>query len=190
MECAIAPIVEGHGDVRAFRVLVNRLLAEGAAGTATICTPIRTPRGKIVNDEELAKYAQIALSNIRERGVPGGVLLLFDADDDCAVELAEGRRTILEKETGVPSECVLAVREYETWLVAGDTQHDFDGDAESKRNPKAVLKEWYGRYTETADQPSLTARMDPQQARTRCRSFRAFENALLRLVDKIQAQRR
>lgn len=177
----IAPIVEGHGDVQSIRILIQRLFPE-----VEVARPIRAPRAKILSDEQLARYAKLCVSNVRERGAVGGIVLLFDSDDDCAVSISQSRRAKLRDASGLPAECVLAVREFESWLVAGDGQYRYEGEIEVKRNPKGVLKEWYGRYRETVDQPGLTAKIDLDQVRSRSRSFRAFDSALVRLMDGIR----
>ncbi|MCC5786324.1 MAG: DUF4276 family protein [Phycisphaerales bacterium] len=179
----IAPIVEGHGDVQAIRILIQRLFPD-----VGVARPIRASRAKILSDEQLSSYAQLCVSNVRECGSAGGIMLLFDSDDDCAVTTAHSRRAKLRDASGLPAECVLAVREFESWLVAGDGQYRYDGEIELKRNPKGVLKEWYGRYRETVDQPGLTAKIDLEQVRLRSRSFRAFDSALVRLMKSIHEQ--
>ena len=41
-----------------------------------------------------------------------------------------------------------------------------------------LLKNWYGQYTETADQARLVATADIAEIRSACRSFRRLESAL------------
>lgn len=177
MPFVLATIVEGHGDVPAVRLLLQRLHPD-----ILVPTPIRVPKSRIKDDEHLRRYIDVAHANINEQGDRGAILLLFDADSECAVALADSRRDALKDDDRAHFECILVVREFEAWLIAGDPSHQFNDDPETHANPKRVLQDWYGRYKETADQPRLTSRLDIDATRTRCRSFRAFESALQRLL--------
>ena len=81
----VVPIVEGHGDVAAVPVLLRRLVDAAEAWDAVrIDQPIRCNRSQLVNGVQLRKRVRLA----RLREDCGAILVVFDSDDDCPVELA------------------------------------------------------------------------------------------------------
>ena len=81
----VVPIVEGHGDAVAVPVLLRRLVDAAKAWDAVrIGQPIRCKRGQLVDQAELTKRVRLA----RLRKDCSAILILFDSDDDCPVELA------------------------------------------------------------------------------------------------------
>lgn len=178
MTFTLATIVEGEGEVSALPELLRRL-----EPTWRYPRPIRFPRTKLLKDEGIIKAISIALATIRDGSGSGAVLIMLDADDDCAVELARGRLNAVPEAIRSSTQCVVAVREYEAWLVAGDPDHPYPDDPEARRDAKGVLKQWYGLYKPTADQARFTARCDWDRVRQRCRSFRKLEAALAAIGD-------
>lgn len=140
MSYTIAPIVEGHGEVEAVRVLLRRIRAD-----LDIARPVRFPRTRLVQRDELQRAARIARTNIRAEGA---ILLILDADEDCAGELGPRLLGFLtDAGLGVPSFVVAIVREFEAWLVAGDPAQKVD-DAEALGRAKQRLREIHGVYRE------------------------------------------
>lgn len=177
------PIVEGHGDVDAVPILIRRLAAALGYGNVHVEKAIRWPRFKIVKQGELERAVRLALGKL---GVnPGAILILLDAEDDCPArlgpELLERARKVA---VTVPVGVVLAAREYEAWFLAALTslrgRRGISPDAEPPPDPEAIrgakeaLEQWLrngGTYSETVDQPALTAYFDLEEARERSPSF-------------------
>lgn len=166
MSCVVAPIVEGHGDVAALPLLLRMI-----DPTLSVSRPVRFPRSRLLADDDshLHRAAAIAASNITGRGV---VLLVLDADEDCAAQLGPKLESRLRK-LSPQCECrvALAVREFEAWIVGGDAAYDVQ-DADTAGNLKDRIRERHGVYGETADQPRLIANADLTLLEKRSRSFR------------------
>lgn len=117
----------------------------------------------------------------REHG--SAVLILFDSDDDCPVELAARVRGWAVAEAGRRCEVVLAKCEYEVWFLATveslRTHRDVRDDAQSHPHPESP-RDAKGRlesmmrigYSETVHQPAFSAIFCLSAAYARCRSFR------------------
>lgn len=186
----LVPIVEGHGEVAAVRILLERTWIEllGQEEYLEVLQPIRRPRTKLDNREELRRAVHLGKLKLfqnpspEEPGVRFLVLLLLDLDPhegppcDLAPDLAEWMR---EDHGDVDTACVLANREYETWFVAAAeslglaTHGDVPDDPEVARSGKKWVQDRMqeGRYSETVDQPALTRRMDLELCRRRSPSF-------------------
>ncbi|MFN7020531.1 MAG: hypothetical protein ACK4WH_04280 [Phycisphaerales bacterium] len=176
MSYVVATIVEGHGEVDAVPVLVRRLHP-----LLVVPRPLRVKRHRIIHPTEIERYAWIAESNIRQVEGRGGLLVVLDADDDCAADVGP---TLQRQFASVLSHrmvrVVLAVREFESWLVAGDeTSREV---ADEERGGKNWLKDRLGRYSPTVDQPRLCAELDLARAERASRSFRRMLKAVSELV--------
>lgn len=175
-------IVEGQGDEAAAPVLLRRLAAAAQAWGVLIARPHRRRRTQLVQRDSLQGAVRVALLR------PGcaGVMILFDADDDCPKELAPTLAAWAQEAAGTtPCAVVMANREYEAWLLAGveslrgtagiradAAQHP---DPESPRDAKSELESRMRpgfSYSPTVDQASLTASVDLVRAYRSCRSFR------------------
>lgn len=183
-----APIVEGHGEVHSIRLLIERVWSTlGRDDWPRVLAPIRHPKGKLVKPRELKRAVELAALKLAQTSASHPViLLLLDADEDCAAELGP---ELLEAMKSVRSDltclCAIAVNEYETWFVAGaEGMSDMvdlpAGGAPEDPESTGLGKGWIqrhfasGRYSETADQPRLTARLDVNLARKRSPSFDRF----------------
>ena len=180
----VACIVEGHGEVEALPVLLDRLsawlLPEGYRAVAR--PPLRTRKDRFLNkDAEFDRFVGLAGS---KAGAEGSVLILLDADDDRPAELG---RDVLERARrllpNLPVSVVIANREFEAWFLAAAASLDepdaFESsrwtgdDPEAPRNAKGKLALCLGRsYREIQDQPAFASRMDLAAARLASRSFR------------------
>ncbi len=184
----IAPIVEGHGEVQAIRILLDRVWREIAGGQyAEVLQPIRRPRSQLLKEDELKRAVQLAFAKLRQTPAaetPNVVLVMADAEPDAACILAPrllGWAKAAAEHVAVC--CVLPNPEYETWFAAAaESLTDYvalqDGEnaptePEKARHGKSwVQRRFKGvRYSETVDQPRLTARMDLQMCRQRSPSF-------------------
>lgn len=176
MSFVVAPIVEGHGDVQAVPLLIRRL----HQGT-TVGKPVRFPKNKLIIPEHLKRAADIAASNITGRGA---VLLVMDADEDCAAELGpqlEARLCrILPQHL---CRVVLAVREFESWIVGGHSEFDV-ANPDDAGSLKARIRARFGIYKETVDQPRLIASSNLERLSTCSRSFCRFKKVLAEILEQ------
>jgi hypothetical protein len=178
----IQPIVEGHGEVAAVPILLRRLRDQAQAFELDINAPIRRKRSELVQEAGLRRSIQLA----RRQQKCGSIVVLFDSDRDCAAQIAPQLQTWAQSEAGkIPCRIVLATKEYEAWFLASiESLRGRRGirdnavshaDPEVPRGAKTQLETRMrpGRsYSETADQPVLSAHFDLRPAFQRCRSFR------------------
>lgn len=184
----VAPIVEGDGEFHCVRILLDRVWRELVGGAyLQVLQPIRQPRTQLVRPEGLRRAVQLALRKLAQLTVgddPTLVLILLDADDDCPAQLAP--RLLQEAGEVAPASrvaCVLACVEYETWFVAAaeslandlklDSNVPVPEDPEGLKLRKKWIEDRFRkpRYSETRDQPALTARMDLARCQSRSPSF-------------------
>jgi len=192
----IQPIVEGHGDVVAFPVLLRRLLAEAGRSTVGVGRPIRRRRNELVREFDVQKAVRLALSKQN----CCAILILFDGDSDCPAELGpEVRAWALESAGNIPCEVVIAHREYEAWFLAAIEsirgRRGILSNAESHPSPEEPLgaKEQIEArmragisYIETTDQPAFSALFSMSDAYRRSRSFRKLTRSIGALLSNMQ----
>lgn len=181
----IVPIVEGHGEVASIRILLHRIWHEvlGSGLGLVVESPIRLQRGRVTDAAELGRWLDYAAVRLRGSQAAGTVLLLFDADHDPACELAPRLLALARRcRADLDVACVLPTPEYETWFVAAaESLGSFLSLRASEPHLEApelgrVGKQWVrerhpSRYSETLDQPSMTAAMDLALCRSRSPSF-------------------
>lgn len=185
----IQPIVEGHGEESAVPVLLRRLCHDEArAWGVKIEKPHRRPRSQLVKQDTFRKAVRVA--GLAPDTI--GILVLFDADDDCPAELAPKLgRWAHDVADGRPCPIVMANREYEAWFLASIEslrgQSGIREDAasfpepECPRDAKGRLKRMMERgaiYSPTRDQTALTTGLDFASAYRGCRSFRKLVSAV------------
>ncbi|MCY9784206.1 DUF4276 family protein [Nocardiopsis sp. EMB25] len=184
----IAPIVEGHGEMPAVRVLVSRVAAEYAGTAVRVEQPFRLDSAKMRKPEELAKAIRVQSARVRGHG---GVLVLRDGDDkdkECPVELAK-EMVPAPGLVNVPVEIVIARHEYEAWFLAAAeslrthaaVRDDAEApeDPEARRDAKGALRAIMNEpYRETLHQAKFSAVMDLRLAERRSRSFRRMIHAV------------
>ena len=164
----LAPIVEGHGDVAAVRVLLRQLQPQ-----LRVATPVRQPRAKLVTRAGLTHAVHIAASNIT--ATRGAVMLLIDADNDCPATLARLlQRWLTEDFSHIATHVVLAKREIEAWVVGGDASYGVNHPDEAGKLERRI-QEAMGRYKKSVDLARLMAAIDPQRLLHNSRSFRRLE---------------
>jgi len=173
----IACIVEGHGEVDAVPVLVRRIgAAMQPAAYPEVLRPMRVPASRLLKQGELERAVEFAA---RKSGVNGAILIVLDCDDGCPAELGP---LLLERAKRVRSDrhiaVVLAKREYEAWFLAAAAsirgRRGLPSDLVPPEDPEAIrdAKGWLGdrmpggSYSETTDQPALSACFDLESART------------------------
>ena len=183
----IQPIVEGQGDVAAVPLLLRRLRDEAQAWGLDVGRAHRRQRTQLVKKDSLQNAVRVAA--LQEDCA--GILVLFDADDDCPAELAPTlEQWAREAAGGIPCAVVMAYREYEAWFLA--SMEALRGKAgirpeavshphpELPRDAKGELERFMPRgasYSATVDQAPLTAHLDLQNVYRRCRSFRKLVTA-------------
>jgi|GEM_PF-535672 len=197
----IVPIVEGPGEVEAVPALLWKLLAEmerydiqvGEAQNAHGCGNLIVPGG-------VEKF----VGNAWTKRDCGAVLILMDAEEQCAMQLAaDFSRRILAMGVRFPVATVIAKCEYEAWFLAsletiagvsfGNRQGlpaglSYPGEVEEKVGVKGWITRQLpeGRiYKETLDQVAMTRLISLESARQRSRSFRRLCHALKQAVDAI-----
>ena len=183
----IQPIVEGQGDEAAVPLLLRRLRDEAQAWGLEVGRPHRRRRTQLVKKDSLQSAVRVAA--LREDCA--GILILFDADDDCPAELAPTLEQWAREAAGeIPCAVVMANREYEAWFLASVEalrgRAGIPPEAASHPHPKAprdakgeLERRMPGgaSYSATVDQAPLTAHLDLQSAYRRCRSFRKLVSA-------------
>lgn len=186
----VAPIVEGHGEFQAIRSLLNRLWTEQLGGEhMDVLQPIRRPRSQLGTKEGLSRAISLAVLKLTA-GQPSPdpclILVLLDRDPDRKPPCVLGPELLEQARAARPDfdiTCVLANTEYETWFVAAaDSLTDYiqmlPGESVPRSPEETGLgKSWVQRhfkgikYSETVDQPAMTARMDLTLCRQRSPSF-------------------
>jgi hypothetical protein len=192
----VAPIVEGHGETEAVRILIERTWREIAGGQyAQVLRPLRRPRTELIQRPGLERallHTANRVASVSQATSPL-VLLLLDAHDDAVCVLAPRLSHIAQEVCGhLDFSCVLADREFETWFVAAaeslsqylsdDLQTVAAVQDISGLGKAWVARHFRGTYSETVDQPRLTAAMDLVQVRARSPSFDKFCRELERRV--------
>jgi hypothetical protein len=183
----IQPIVEGAGEVRAVPVLLRRLRDVANAYPLEVNPPIKRPRADLVREAGVRKAVRLA----RKQSDCGGILIVFDSDDDCPNEVAPRVQGWGQSESSpIPCYVVMPAREYEAWFLAAvESLRGIRGilpDATSHPDPdmrRGAAEEIRRRmqpnrrYSKPVDQPALTARFDMATVYRRCRSFRHMVSA-------------
>lgn len=185
----VIPIVEGHGESAAAPLLIRRIWCELLQGEyVDVLKPIRSKRNLLIKEEGLCKAVELALSKLRNSPSldPALVLVLIDQDpgpDPACLMAPQMLGFIRSHFAHANASCVVANVEYETWFVAAaeslskylrlDSQEVVPQDPEGQRCGKGwIASRFYEtRYSETQDQPALTAAMDLELCRRRSPSF-------------------
>lgn len=177
----LIPVVEGQSEERALGVLLRRIVDNSVT---EIARPFRVKRNKVVREGELERSVVQA---VRSRPGATAVLIVLDADDDCAAELApalvERAHSAAVTRVGV----VLPTIEIEAWILAAiESVRGVRGirsdaqpppDVESVRDAKRALTERMTGargYVATDDMPALFATMDVNVAVSRSPSMAKF----------------
>lgn len=191
----IVPIVEGHGEVAAFPILLRRLGALSAPERPLdIRRPIRVSRAHILKPDQLGRYVELAAL---QHGGAGATIVLFDADDDCPASLGPKLQKVADAvRPGSAVSVVLAMREFEAWFLAAAKSlrgvRGLPDDLAPPPNPEAVrdAKGWlqYRRtdglaYSPTVDQPALAAQFDLDEARAASSSFDKLAREVERILE-------
>jgi len=180
----VIPIVEGHGEQKSIRILLQRIGIELLdAVHIEVLRPIRIPRSKLVQKLELEKAVELAARKSIEKGHPDAlILIMLDADRDAPCVLGP---KILKWAKRCRSDfeiaCEIVVVEYETWFAGSaeslldyiDLEEPTPENPEENRHGKAWIRQRYRgpAYSETIDQPAMTNALDLNLVKARCPSF-------------------
>jgi len=191
---------EGHGEVKALpRLCLSIRNYLNVVDWNIDPTIVRLPRADFVappvskrrtttcNAEALGKGIQLARMRPAD-----AVLVVCDADDDCAVTW--GKSVSAMTHYGVQVAAVMAVREYEAWLLwnMDDAKLKESGvtDPEKKRDAKGAMKLVVPGYAPTTHQLELTRKVDVERVRSRSRSFDKLVRSLAALFGVTPPARR
>lgn len=186
----VAVVVEGDGDVVAVPVLLRRLWSElGGEFIEILSPPIRRKRDQFERQIELNKAVGLAAVKLKHSPPsedPSLVLLLFDRDPSpqppCHLA-PQASRWAVQAYGHLDIDCVVANIEYETWFVAAaeslakfielDENEPIPDAPEAQRCGKKWIESRFrgAKYSETQDQPRMSAAMDFAMARRRSPSF-------------------
>jgi len=191
----IQSIVEGDGEVAAFPLLLERLVAELGCYEAIGYSPFLEKRTGIVKEEKFKRAVQV----VSDKSGTRAIIVLFDADDDCARDLVPRMaRWAQEAVPSLPCAVILARREYEAWFLAAleslrghrriRDSAQYDRNPEVVRGAKGVVSRFMPQnkpYSETADQAALSAVFDLGQAYHGASSFRKLVKEVCRLLGEL-----
>ena len=158
--------------------------------------PIRRPRNKVVKENELEKAVEFVA---RQIGGKGAIFIILDSDKDCPAELGPALlRRASQARSDLPIAVVIAKNEFEAWFLAAAEslrgRRGLKNDIHPPNDPEAVrnAKGWLDRrmennksYSETTDQPALTALFDIEQAR-QADSFDKCYRDIVYLLEELQ----
>jgi hypothetical protein len=157
-------VVEGRGEVEAVPCLCSLIRNYLEAWDWFVDPePVRSPRARLVDErvksphrpprsDDLVRVVEIAA---RRPGATA-VLVLCDSDDDCPVSWGPPARELVQNR--IRGGAVMAVREYEVWLLTSLSRSSVrDGRRlEEVRDAKALLAREIGEYTPTVHQLKQT----------------------------------
>jgi hypothetical protein len=184
----VAAIVEGHGEYESIRLLLTRIWLELLGGEyIDVLQPIRQKRQQLVKQNGLERAIQLAILKLLDAPgdvMPSVILVLIDADEDVPCHLGPELHALAKNiRSDIDVICIVANVEYETWFVAAaESLCDYLVLPTEKTIPDAPEQERLGKpwierqfkgmkYSETQDQPAMTAKMDIALCRTRSPSF-------------------
>ena len=184
-------VVEGQGEVAAVPQLCDAIRRYLRAGDWTIDPePIRQPRSQLVDQSTPSPMRRghenikrlVRLAKARPRPATA-LVVLCDQDDDCPVHWARDVRTAISPT--IPIQAVMAVREYETWLVHAQPDAIIDdlnvASVELVRDAKRLMRRILPNYTPTLHQLEQTRRLSIPRLRSRSASFEHLVRALSRI---------
>jgi hypothetical protein len=186
--------VEGDGEVHAIPNLCSRILIEvGATGWFADDKPIRRNRSKLVDGRQASpgrtcRREEIELLVEIARHRPADALLVVcDEDGDSATSWEPSAAPVL-RERGFRGDAVMAVREYETWLLWNQTE-EVRAKAgitfpDKLRDAKGALSRILGGYRPTTHQLDQTRRVDIARVRAASKSF----DKLVRAITVLSAE--
>ena len=179
-EVKIAAIVEGHGECEAVPILIRRIARDIDPGfVPNVLQPLRVSVNKLLKEGEIERSITFTARKLQGRG---GIIVIVDCDWDNGCPAKDGPALLKRAKTArndLPISVILAKKEFEAWFLAAAEslrgKKGLPNDLEPPEDPESIrgAKEWLSdrmlpskSYTETTDQPALTAEFDMNIART------------------------
>lgn len=184
-------VVEGHGEVEAIPVLCGRVLGRlGVTGWAIDKFPVRQPRSRLV-EETVASPRRPCRTDGMSRALAmaharpaTAVLVVCDSDDDCAASWGTSADAMPTQV--VPFKAVMAVREYEAWLLWSRSDIELlrahATNPDIVRDAKGALRRLVPGYMPTVHQLAETRRLDIDRVWARSDSFDKLVRALAQIT--------
>ncbi|MEN9579417.1 MAG: hypothetical protein RJA70_2426 [Pseudomonadota bacterium] len=184
-------VVEGKGEVQALPNLCSRI-AHYLGVTKdqwVMADPIKYPRSRLV-DERQPTPNRSPRTDLVEKAVElacregaDGIVLICDADDDCAAVWGPQAATLVSSR--LKGGAVMVEREYEAWLLAAfQNQPTWQKKAiQSLRDAKGPLKSVVPGYKPSTHQLELTRRIDVGRLRDLSDSFDKLVRTLAAIFD-------
>lgn len=150
-------IVEGHGEVAAIPCLCAKILHQLEAWAWHVDpTPIRSPKSQLIQIAGLEKAVDLALRSRKA----DAVLVICDADDECPARWSETAAKVFT--TRGNGGAVMAMREYESWLLSSLVGQARSGTRtiEQIRDAKGQLEQYVKGYLPTLHQLQLTRALE------------------------------
>lgn len=196
---SVAVIVEGHGECEAIPILIRRIASDIEPGAVPkVLKPLRIPGNQLRRADGIERAVELAS---RKLGGTGGILVVVDCDWEGGCPATDGPellRRAQRSRADMLISVVLANKEYESWFLASAAslsgKRGLRQELESPANPEAIrgAKEWLTaqmprgrRYSETVDQPALTAVFDINAARV-SDSFDKFYREVQRMLENLK----
>jgi Domain of unknown function (DUF4276) len=183
--------VEGDGEVLAIPNLCSRILLELGVTDWYVDQPIHRSRSRFVDGrgpaphrtcraDEIERVVELALA----RGA-AALLVICDEDDDCAKTWGPDTAAIIRRR--LPGDAVMAVREYETWLLLNHPEDSLKkaragASPEKARGAKEILARIVPGYRPTTHQLPETRRLNIAHVRARSKSFDKLVRAVAALT--------
>jgi hypothetical protein len=171
-------VVEGQGDAQAVPCLCARVRDKLEAWDWIVDQePVRQPRSKLVDERVASPARPAALDGMRRavelarRRPADAVLVVCDSDDDCAATWGVSATAVVAE--FLPGGAVMAVREYESWLLCSElASSTLNGrDIAKIRDAKRSLAQVIPGYKPTLHQARLTRKVNLDSLWSRSDSF-------------------
>lgn len=172
------PVVTGHGEERAFPVLLGRIIRHiDAQAVFSVMTPWRCRENQLLSETSTALESAIR-AGVRTVGTNGAVIVLLDCEDQCPGQVGPAMRARAQSFAGEGLVTVVcAYREFETWflwsLPSLVGRNGLPPNVPMPPDPDTIrgAKEWIGRntlgrpYSPTVDQAAFVRYLDIDLAR-------------------------
>jgi hypothetical protein len=183
-------VVEGQGDDKAMPQLCRVILPRFERWSWHVLDrSVRVSRGKLVDERSPSPHRKPRedglVKGVRECLALGAdaIIVVTDSDDDCPVSWGPPATEVIRSICS--GTAVMAVREYESWLV-----HNWPiesrtkaglGQVEMIRDAKWALRQLVPDYRPTRHQLEMTRSIDVDRVRSASRSF----DKLVRTIDEL-----
>lgn len=181
MKKRLVCIVEGRGELKAIPNLCARIFEQHLNTFDWIVhdPPIRNPRDRLVDQARKSPMRSCNREGLRRlvllarQQKADSVLVLCDSDDDCPAKWGPDATQVINGH--LPGGAVMALREYETWLLLNytDAQLRETGikEPEFKRGAKEALAKLVPGYLPTTHQLTETRKLNIARVRQVSDSF-------------------